>query len=315
MGSQSRIRCEGVRVRILISGASGLVGTAATSALRAEGYEVGRLVRPGRKADAADVPWDPAAGTVDCDAVERIDAIIHLAGAGIGDARWTEARKKVLRGSRVDSTRTLVDAISRLRRKPPVLLAASAVGYYGDRGDEVLTESSAAGSGFLATAARDWETESLRAQAFGVRTVLLRFGMILSARGGALPTIATTFKLGLGGRLGSGKQWISWIALEDVLGVIRAALDDERFSGPVNVVAPNPVRNAEFTRALARTLHRPALFAAPAFALRLALGEMAGELLLASQRVQAQKLLAAGFAFRLPDLEPALNSILKCAMS
>jgi uncharacterized protein len=297
-------------MRILISGAAGLLGTAVTSAFRADGELVTRFVRPGGAVSSGDVRWDPAAGTADCDPMEGVDAILHLAGAGIGDGRWTKARKLILRSSRVDSTRTLVDAISKLRRKPRILLAASAVGYYGDRGDELLTELSASGSGFLAALAQDWEAESLRAEEFGVRTVLLRFGMILSGQGGALPTIVKPFRLGVGGRLGSGRQWMSWIALEDVLGVIRAALGDERFSGPINAVAPNPVRNAEFTRALARTLHRPAIFPAPAFALRFALGEMADELLLASQRGQPQKLLAAGYAFRFPDLEPALNSIL-----
>jgi len=298
-------------VRILISGASGLVGTAATVALRAEGHAVAHFVRPGASADAGDVRWDPAAGTVDRDAMEGADAIIHLAGAGIGDGRWTEARKKVLRSSRVDSTRILVDAMATLRRKPRAFLAASATGYYGNRGDELLTESSANGSGFLAALARDWEAEASRADALGVRTVLLRFGVVLSLRGGALPRMLTPFKLGLGGRLGSGEQWMSWIALEDVMGVTRAALNDERFSGPVNLVAPNPARNVEFTRVLARVLRRPAILPAPVFALRLALGrEMADELLLASQRVQPQKLLASGYAFRLPELEPALRSAL-----
>lgn len=298
-------------LRILISGASGLVGTAATIALRADGHEVGHLVRSRGSLSTGDVRWDLAAGTVDQEAMEGASAIIHLAGAGIGDTRWTEARKKILSRSRVDSARILVEAISKLRQKPRVLIAASATGFYGDRGDEVLTESSVGGSGFLAALARDWETESLRAESLGVRTALLRFGMILSAQGGALPRMMTPFKFGVGGRLGSGRQWMSWIALDDVAGVIRAALADEAFSGPVNIVAPNPVRNAEFTRALARTLHRRAIFAAPGFALRLALGrEMADELLLSSQRVQPQKLLAAGYAFQFPELAQALKSIL-----
>lgn len=297
-------------MRVLISGASGLVGTAATLALRADGHEVAHFVRPGRSICDGDVRWDPAAGTADRDAMEGVDAIVHLAGAGIGDSRWTEARKEILRSSRVDSTRSLVDAISGLRRKPRVLLAASATGYYGDRGDEVLTESSAVGSGFLAALARDWEAESLKAESLGARTVLLRFGMILSSRGGALPRVITPFKLGMGGRLGSGRQWMSWIALDDVVGMIRAALADEAFGGPVNVVTPNPVRNSEFTHALARTLHRPAAFPAPAFALRFALGEMADELLLASQRALPPKLVAARYVFCFPQLDAALRSIL-----
>lgn len=297
-------------VKILISGASGLVGKAAGEALRAEGRRVGRFVRPGGNLSRRDVRWDPASGLIDAEAMDGADAVIHLAGASIAGARWTEARKEILYSSRVDATRILVEAIAKLRRKPRVLLAASAVGYYGNRGDESLTESSHSGDGFLAELARDWEAESLRAESFGVRTVLLRFGMILSARGGALPRIVTPFKLGLGGRLGSGKQWMSWISLEDVLGAIRVALSDENLRGPVNVVSPNPVRNADFTRILASALHRPAVFPAPAFALRLALGEMADELLLASQRALPQKLLDLGYAFRFAGLESALGSAL-----
>jgi uncharacterized protein len=297
-------------LKILISGASGLVGKAATEALRSDGHAVAHFVRPGGNVSPGDVRWDPASGSMDAGAMEGAGAILHFAGAAIGDAHWGEARKKILRSSRVNSTRVLADAIAKLREKPRVLLAASAVGYYGDRGEQMLTESSANGSGFLAALARDWEAESLRGASLGVRSVLLRFGMILSARGGALPRMLTPFKLGLGGRLGSGRQWISWVALEDVIGVIRMVLADERFGGPVNVVAPNPVRNAEFTRVLARALRRPAIFPAPAFALRLALGEMADELLLASQRVLPQKLLAAGYPFRFADLEPALKSTL-----
>jgi len=297
-------------VKILISGASGLVGTAATAALRSGGHTVAHLVRSGGKRSSGDVRWDPPSGFIDADAMEGADAILHLAGAGIGDARWSTARKQLLRGSRVDATRVLVAGIAKLRQKPRVLIAASAVGYYGNRGDERLTESSANGEGFLAALARDWEAESPRAESLGVRTVLLRLGMILSRRGGALPRMLAPFKLGLGGRLGSGKQWISWIALEDVIGVIRRALADEKLSGPVNVVAPNPVRNAEFTRALAHAVRRPAIFPAPAFALRLALGEMADELLLGSQRAEPQRLLGAGFAFQFPELGAALGSIL-----
>lgn len=297
-------------MRILISGASGLVGTAAASALRADKHEVNRFVRPGGTCSPRDVRWDPALGFVDADAMEGAEAIVHLAGAGIGDARWSEARKKSLCESRVNSTRTLVGAVARLRRKPRILLAASAVGYYGNRGDDVLNESSANGEGFLAALARDWELESLRAQSIGLRVVLLRFGMILSAEGGALPRMATPFKLGLGGRLGSGRQWVSWIALEDVVGVIRGALADDALSGPVNVVSPAPVRNVELTKALASALHRPAVFPVPGSALRLAFGEMAVELLLASQRVEPARLIEKRYAFRLPELEPALRSML-----
>lgn len=296
-------------MKILISGASGLVGTAATSALRADDHTVAKLVRPGGSAEPGDVRWDPGTAAVDLAAMDGADALINLSGASIGEGRWTAERKSLLRSSRVGSARVLVDAMAKLQHKPRVLLNASAVGYYGDRGDEVLTESSSNGQGFLAALARDWEAESSRLQSLGVRTVLLRFGVILSTRGGALPKMLTPFKLGAGGRLGSGRQWMPWIALEDVIGAIRMPLGDERFSGPVNVVAPNPVQNVDFTRGLALAVRRPALFPAPAFALRLALGEMANELLLSSQRVKPQKLLDAGFDFRHSDLESALRAI------
>lgn len=298
-------------MRILISGASGLVGTATAGALRADGHEVARFARQKGASSPGDVRWDPASAFIDAQTMEGADAIVHLAGAGIADARWSEARKKVLRDSRMNSTRTLVDAIAQLQQKPRVLIAASGVGYYGDRGDETLTESSSNGDGFIAALARDWEAESLRAESLGLRVVMLRFGMVLSAHGGALPRIVTPFKLGVGGRLGSGKQWISWIALEDATGVIRSVLVDEKLSGPINVVTPNPVRNAEFTTALARVLHRPAIFPVPGFALRLALGEMADELLLVSQRVNPRKLVTQGYAFRFPDLDAAFHSLFR----
>ena len=296
-------------MKILISGASGLVGTATTEALRADGHTVAHLVRPGGKAEAGNVRWDPNGAYVDLAAMEGADAVIHLSGASIGGGRWTHERKGLLRGSRLGTTRVLVDALAQMKRKPRVFLAASAIGYYGSRGDEVLTEASSNGTDFLAQLTRDWEVESLRAESTGIRTVLLRFGVILSMRGGALPRMITPFKFGAGGRLGSGRQWMSWVALEDVMGVMRTALADERYRGPVNVVAPNPVQNADFTRGLASAVRRPALFPAPAFALRIVLGEMADELLLVSQRVKPAKLTAAGFQFRYAELQDALRAI------
>ena len=297
-------------MKILISGASGVVGTALTKALRAEGGTVAHLVRPAGAASEGAIHWDPAAGSVDTSAMEAADAVVNLNGASIAGGRWTPARKAILSSSRVDATRALVDVLARLRQKPRVLVSASAVGYYGDRGDEILTESSGAGTGFLAALARDWEAEAMRAEASGIHTVLARFGVILSAEGGALPRMLTPFKLGAGGRLGSGKQWMPWIALEDVTRAIRFVIANEQLSGAVNVVAPNPVENAEFTRILARALHRPAILPAPTFALRLALGEMADELLLASQRACPERLLAAGYAFRFDTLDTALAAIL-----
>jgi uncharacterized protein len=297
-------------MKILISGASGFVGAALTKTFRAEGHTVAHFVRPGSAVLLGDIAWDPATANVDVAAMEGADAVIHLSGANVGEGRWTAARKAILRSSRVDSTRLLVDALSRLRQKPRVFLCASAIGYYGHRGDEILTEESERGIGFLPLLARDWEEEASRAEMSGIRTVRMRFGVILSADGGALPRMIVPFKLGVGGKLGSGKQWMSWIALKDLVGIIRAMIADERFRGPVNVVTPNPLRNAEFTVVLARELHRRAIFPAPAFALRLALGEMADALLLASQRVRPERLVAAGYAFRYADLEAALGAIL-----
>ncbi len=300
-------------MRVLISGGSGLVGSALTGSLRADGHTVAHFVRPGRKKAPGDVFWNPSNAAADVPAMEGFDAIVHLSGASIAEDRWTSKRKAVLRSSRVDSTRVLVDVLSHLKQPPKVLLCASAIGYYGNRGDELLTESSGYGNDFLAIVCRAWEGEASRAASGGIRTVCTRFGVILSARGGALPRMLAPFKLGLGGRLGSGKQWMSWIMLEDVVNILRAATEDETWRGAVNVVSPNPVRNLEFTRILAGLLHRPAIFPAPAFALRLALGEMADALLLASQRVQPQKLIQNGYKFRYEMLQPALQAVLSTA--
>jgi len=297
-------------MRILVSGASGLVGQALLPALRAEGHAVVRMVRPGGKGSAGDVAWDPRSALVDASAMEGADAIVHLSGASVAAGRWSRGRKAVLRTSRVGSTRVLVDALSQLRRKPRVLVSASAVGYYGDRGSEILTEASPAGTGFLALLSRDWEAEAARAQLSGIRTVMLRFGVILSARGGALSRMLLPFRFGVGGRFGNGRQWMSWITLEDSVGIIRAALSDERLTGPVNAVSPNPLQNAEFTHIVASALKRPAIFPAPAFALRLLLGEMADALLLASQRVQPTHLLALHYPFRSDTFAPALRALL-----
>jgi uncharacterized protein len=295
-------------MKVLISGGSGLVGGALTGALRADGHTVCHLVRPGGKAAPGDVQWNPLSALVEVPAMEGFDAVVNLNGASIADGRWTSKRKTILRGSRVDSTRVLVDALSHLRQPPRVFVCASATGYYGNRGDEVLTETSGYGNDFLAILCRAWEGEAARAASAGMRTVITRFGVILSAEGGALPAMLTPFKFGAGGRLGSGKQWMSWIAFEDVVRVLRAAIDDARWNGPVNVVSPEPVRNSDFTRVLASVLHRPAIFPAPALALRLALGEMADALLLASQRVQPACLQKYGYAFRYENLEAALHA-------
>ena len=315
-------------MKVLMTGATGLVGTGLTQALVRDGHTVCRMVRRetvSRKSGAPsqsagprviDVPWDPEAsdGLTFADSQGEIagaEAVVNLAGASIAEGRWTQQRKMVLRSSRVRTTRALVTAIGRLKNAPKVLISASAIGYYGDRGDEVLTEESKPGDNFLARVAMEWEVEAKKAEALGMRVVLMRFGVILAKHGGALPAMMKPFQFFAGGKIGSGRQWISWITLEDVIGVMRYALDSVDVSGVMNVVAPQPVRNAEFTRELARAMHRPALFPAPAFALRLALGaEMADSLLLASERVEPARLAGAGFTFRHPDLRPALQAVL-----
>jgi hypothetical protein len=293
-------------MKILISGASGFVGSALTAALGADGHNVARLVRPGGRPSAGDVEWDPAAAIIDTPATEGVDAVVNLSGANIAGFRWTRWRKRILRASRIGATRVLVDSISRLHAKPRVFVSTSATGYYGNRGDKILTESSGPGTGFLSILARDWEAEANRAELNGIRTVILRFGFILSAKGGALPKMIAPFRLGLG----KGSQWLSWVALEDAVGAIRSAITSDQLRGPVNVVAPNPVQNSEFTGTLARILHRPAFFPASAFVLRLMLGRMADELLLTSQRVRPELLLASGYKFRHENVESALREIL-----
>jgi uncharacterized protein (TIGR01777 family) len=290
-----------------------MVGSALVKAMSGEGHEVSGLVRPESAAmpeTAPSVPWDPPGGTLGSGA-DGADAVVHLAGASIAGGRWTAARKRVLRDSRVAATRHLVSTLGKLSRPPRIFIAASAIGYYGDRGDEELTESSSRGDGFLAAVAGNWEAESSRAAAFGARVAILRFGVILARNGGALPQMALPFRLGVGGRIGSGRQWTSWITLEDVVGAIRFAIAKEQVSGPVNVVSPQPVRNAEFATQLAQVLNRPALFPTPGFVLRLALGELADSLLLSSQRVLPSRLTQMGFPFLQTELKPALAAVLR----
>jgi uncharacterized protein (TIGR01777 family) len=301
-------------MKILVTGSTGLVGTALVSALAGAGHTVCRLLRPesaarGEAKDGFDVPWNPTTGELGGAAVGA-DAVVNLAGASIAGGRWTAERKALLRSSRVDTTRALVTALAKMNARPRVLVSASAIGYYGSRGDELLTEESATGRDFLPSLAQEWEAEAVKAEALGIRVVRARFGIILARNGGALAKMLLPFKLGVGGRMGSGQQWMSWVTLEDVVGILRIALENGTAQGAVNVVAPGAVRNAEFTRELARALHRPALFPAPAFALRLALGEMAGTLLLSSQRVVPQKLQQLGYRFLHPDLAVALAAVL-----
>ena len=298
-------------MKIVIAGASGLVGRALAPSLRGAGHEVRRLVRGRGVASPDEIAWDPAAGALDAAHLEGVDAFINLAGENVGERRWTTARRERIRLSRINGTRTLVAAIEQMARKPAVLVNASAIGFYGDRGDEVLTEASAAGRGFLSDVCRAWETQAEGAARVGVRTVLARFGLILTPQGGALAKMLPLFRLGLGGRMGSGRQWMSWMAIDDVLGGITHALNHDGCAGPMNFAAPEAVPNAEFAGVLGRVLRRPTLLPVPAWALRIAVGTaLANEALLSSQRASPQRLSEAGYAFRHATLEAALRSAL-----
>ena len=296
-------------MRVAVTGATGLIGAALVERLRAEGHTVARLVRDASKAAAGDVVWDPDAGTIDRAALEGIDAAVHLAGENVG-TRWTEEKKRRIRDSRIKGTRLLAQTLAHLAHPPRTLVQASAVGIYGDRGDETITEDSAPGTGFLADVGRDWEAASGFADEVGIRVVKLRFGIVLSAKGGALDKMLLPFRMGVGGRIGTGRQWMPWISLDDAVEVILRALRDERLRGPVNAVAGS-VRNADFTDALGRALHRPAIIPVPAFGIRALLGEMADEGLLAGQRVEPARLQAIGHVFHHPTIDVALAAALR----
>lgn len=296
--------------RIAISGSSGLVGSALRARLAAQGHEVVRVLR-GNDSDPAAL-WNPEQGWFRPGALEGCDAVVHLAGASIGDGRWTENRKSALRSSRIEATRLLVDHLGTLERKPAVLITASAVGFYGSRGDEELTEESPAGNDFLAGLTVEWEREAARAATFGIRTVMSRFGVILAKEGGALTRMLLPFKLGAGGRIGNGRQWMAWVSLADAVRAVEYAIATDSIEGPVNVTAPNPVTNAAFTKALGGALHRPTLLPTPTFGLKLLLGGEAAEgLLLTSQRVLPRKLEASGFRFDQPAIDTALAAVLR----
>jgi hypothetical protein len=297
-------------VIVAVSGAGGLIGSALVSSLAAKGHRVVSLVRRAPRPGEDALAWDPSSGAITPAGSTVPDAVIHLAGESIVGLRWTAEKKRRIRESRVTATRLLVQTLTRLPTPPAVLISASGIGYYGSRGDGVVTEDSRQGTGFLADLSRDWEAATATAIAQGIRVVQLRIGVVLSARGGALATMLTPFKLGLGGVIGDGAQWMSWIALDDVIGAIHHILATDALRGPVNAVAPAPVTNAEFTRTLGRVLGRPTLVPLPAFAARLALGQMADELLLASQRVLPARLEASGYPFRHPTLEGALRAAL-----
>ncbi len=297
-------------MKILITGSTGLIGSALVSSLTAGGHTVRRLLRPSRQPAGSDAVWDPSAGTLEPQVFEGIDAVVHLAGENIAGGRWSSRRKARIRDSRVNGTRLVSEALARLSNPPAVWICASAIGYYGNRGDTILNEGSPAGSGFLPDVCREWEAATKAALQKGVRVVNLRIGVVLSPAGGALAKMLPPFKMGVGGKVGDGKQFMSWIALDDVVGTILHVLTHERLTGPVNAVSPNPVTNLQFTRTLGRVLRRPTIFPMPALAARMAFGEMADELLLSSTRVQPARLTGSGFQFRYASLESALRHLL-----
>jgi uncharacterized protein (TIGR01777 family) len=301
-------------MRFLVSGASGLIGRALVPFLRHEGHEVVRLVR--RKAAGPDeIFWDPTNGLLDLAHTKPIDAVIHLAGEPIASGRWTDGRRAALLASRVKGTRTLVGALERLRHRPFVMVSASATGFFGDRGSEVMDENDRGGGGFLADVCDAWEHEAQAASALGIRVAMLRTGLVLTPQGGALAKMLPVFRAGLGGKLGSGRQWMSWISIDDVVGAYHHAVLDQRCTGPVNAVAPEPVTNSEFAATLAEVLGRPALCPVPKFALKLAFGQLARETLLASTRVIPERLLGSGYPFRHVTLEGALRHVLGRTLS
>lgn len=296
-------------MKILLGGSHGLVGTALVTALEKEGHECFRLVRHA-PASKTEVEWSPDRYSIALARIEGFDAVINLAGESIADGRWNEDKKRRIRDSRVKGTKLLGDALANLTVPPKTFISASAIGYYGNKGDEILTEASPAGDDFLAHVCAEWEQATGLATEKGIRVVNTRFGVILDTKGGALAKMLTPFRMGVGGKIGSGKQWMSWIALDDVIEGIKFALAQDSISGPVNFVAPNPVTNAEFTKTLGQVLSRPTLFPVPAFAVRLLFGEMGEALLLGSERVAPKRLMAEGYQFQYSQLEEALAKIL-----
>ncbi len=296
--------------RVAITGASGLIGTALRAHLAERGYTVLPFVRGGGASPTGAIRWDPARGELDAEALEGVDAVVHLAGESVAEGRWTPARKARIRGSRVDGTGLLARAIAARRAGPRVLVSASAVGFYGDTGEREVDESAARGEGFLAEVCEAWEAAAQPARDAGVRVVHPRIGVVLAPRGGALERLVPIFRLGAGGRLGDGRQGFPWIAIDDVLGALALALRDDTLRGPVNLVAPAHTTNADFTRALASVLSRPAFFPVPAFALRAALGAMADEALLHGQHVRPRVLAEHAYSFAFPDLTGALRHVL-----
>jgi uncharacterized protein (TIGR01777 family) len=309
--SQPNTSSETTHRRIAVTGASGLIGHRLVEQLAAEGHEVVRLVRREPRPQSNEVRWDPARGEIDAAPLSGVDAIVNLAGEGIAAGRWTAARKAAIRDSRVLATRLIAECAASLRPRPAAVINASAIGYYGDRGDEPLTEESPPGEGFLPDVCCEWEAASEPARQAGIRVVALRIGVVLSSMGGALAAMLPVFRAGLGGRLGKGRQYMSWISHRDIVSLIAFALSNQALDGPVNAVAPQSVTNAEFTRSLGKALGRPTILPVPSLVVRLALGEMGRDLLLASTRVLPNRLLASGYLFRYPDIEDALQAELR----
>lgn len=297
-------------MKVLITGASGLLGQALQKSFEERGYEM-LLASRKEPEDDRHIQWSIEDGFADPAKLEGVDVVVHLAGENVSGLRWTDEKKKAIRDSRVLGTRNVVDAISKLKKKPKTFIASSAIGFYGERGDEEMTESSAVGDTFLADVSKEWEGESRRAEDAGIRTVLLRTGIVLSKDGGALSTMLLPFKMGVGGVVGSGKQWMSWISLDDEIAIINYCIENENIRGAVNAVAPNPVTNQEFTKTLGEVLYRPTFLPLPEFAVSMIFGEMGDALLLASTKVVPKRLLDAGFEFRFPDLKPAIEHAVK----
>lgn len=297
-------------MRVLVTGSTGLIGSALVERLRQRGDEAVRVVRARRNLGESEALWNPETGSIERDALDGLDAAVHLAGESVAGGRWTREKKGRIRDSRLRGTRLLSQTLSSLQDKPRVLVSASAIGIYGNRGDEIMREDSPPADDFLADVCKEWEAATIAAQRAGIRVVRIRIGVVLSTRGGALAQMLTPFRFGLGGVVGSGRQYMSWIALDDIVNAILFCIENDTLSGPVNGMAPNPATNRDFTKVLGKVLRRPTLFPLPAFAVRALFGEMGNALLLASTRGHPTRLLEAGFRFDFPDLEPALRHLL-----